>query len=303
MLKKIVFRPKNKQIFFKTQKKYSENGFKQTLNAKKGLKLLGGATILALGTTIAYNNISKNKLMASEDAAHAPVYPWHHSKLTGAFDKKAVRRGYQVYKEVCASCHGMNRISFRNLVGVAYTDAEVKAIAESVEVDGEPDEQGNPTKRPAVVADIFPEPYKNEQEARYNNAGALPPDLSLVVRARDEGEDYIFSLLTGYDEAPHGMEVRTGLSYNPYFPGGLIGMPPPLVDGMVEFEDGTPATVSQMSRDVTTFLTFTSYREQDERKLMGLKAVLGMILITCGVFYHKRFRWSLLKSRRITFEK
>eukprot|EP01080_Neovahlkampfia_damariscottae_P004773 gene4773-8359_t len=255
------------------------------------------------GIVLGSSGIYYNYFSASEDAAHSPNYPFNHKGMDESFDSKSIRRGYQVFKNVCSACHGMNRMAMRQLVDVAYTAEEAKKIAAEMEiVDKEPDEQGKPKIRPGTLADYFPEPFKNEQEARFNNGGALPPDLSLVVKARDEGEDYVFALLTGYSDAPAGLELRPGLYYNAFFPGGAIGMAPPLSDGCLDYDDGTPATVSQMAKDVSTFLAYSSAKEQDERKKMGLKAMLGFSILAVLTYYHKRFRWSLLKSRRIEFK-
>jgi ubiquinol-cytochrome c reductase cytochrome c1 subunit len=157
------------------------------------LSLLSGS--LVLGSGIYYNY----SFTASEDAAHTPHYPFNHKGMDESFDSKSIRRGYQVFKNVCSSCHGMNRMAMRQLVDVAYTTQEAKKLAAQMEVeDKQPNEQGKPVIRPGTLADYFPSPFKNEQEARFVNGGALPPDLSLVVKARDEAEDYIFSLLTGF---------------------------------------------------------------------------------------------------------
>jgi len=134
------------------------------------------------------------------------------------------------------------------------------------------------------------------------NGGALPPDLSLIIKARDNGENYLFSLLTGYSDPPYGMELREGLYYNPYFSGGAIAMFPPLADGKVEYPDGTKATVSQMAKDVTTLLAYSSSKEQDERKKMGIKTIIGAAFLLVVIYYHKRFRWNLIKHRRVNFE-
>jgi ubiquinol-cytochrome c reductase cytochrome c1 subunit len=152
----------------------------------------------------------------------------------------------------------MDRIAFRNLGEIAFTTKEVKTLAAEVDVNDAPDSKGDINKRPAKSFDYFPSPYKNEQEARFSNGGALPPDLSLMVKARPHAEDYVFSLLTGYDNPPAGVNLREGLYFNAYFPGGAIGMAPPLADGSVDYIDGTPATLSQMAKDVTTFLAWTA---------------------------------------------
>lgn len=175
-------------------------------------------------------------------------------------------------------------------------------MAEEFEYDDEPDDEGKPRKRPGKLADYMPAPYENEQAARAANQGALPPDLSLIVKARHGGCDYIFSLLTGYpDEAPAGVQLATGLNYNPYFPGGGIAMARVLFDGLVEYEDGTPATASQMAKDVTTFLNWAAEPEHDDRKRMGLKAVITMAALWGISVWVKRWKWAAIKNRKIVY--
>jgi len=184
---------------------------------------------------------------------------------------------------------------------VCYTEDEVKKLIENITVEDGPNAEGNMFERPAKLFDYMQSPYKNEGQARAANNGALPPDLSLIVKARHGFEDYIFALLTGYHDAPAGITMRPGLYYHPYFPGGAIGMPPPLMDGAVEYEDGTPATASQMAKDVTTFLAWCAEPEHDHRKKMGVEFV-GILIVCAGlVGYMKRFRWAPIKSRKIEF--
>ena len=186
----------------------------------------------------------------------------------------SLRRGFQVYREVCASCHSLSRIPYRTLVGTVMTTDEAKALAEENEYDSEPNDEGEIEKRPGKLSDYIPDPYKNDEAARAANNGALPPDLSLIVKARHGGCNYIFSLLTGYpEEPPAGAVVQEGLNFNPYFPGTGIAMARVLYDGLVEYEDGTPATTSQMAKDVVEFLNWAAEPEMDERKRFGIKAV------------------------------
>ncbi|KAM9524922.1 cytochrome c1, heme protein, mitochondrial-like isoform 2-T2 [Salvelinus alpinus] len=243
----------------------------------------------------------QQSVKASDLELHPPNYPWTHNGMLSALDHGSIRRGYQVYKQVCSACHSMEYLAFRNLVGVSHTEAEVKVLAEEIEVVDGPDESGEMFTRPGKLSDYFPKPYPNPEAARAANGGALPPDLSYIVSARHGGEDYVFSLLTGYCEPPAGVEVREGLYYNPYFPGQAIGMAPPIYNEVLEFEDGTPATMSQVAKDVCTFLRWAAEPEHDQRKRMGLKLLMGSAILVPLVYYMKRHRWSVLKSRKIAY--
>ncbi|KAK9808701.1 hypothetical protein WJX72_002209 [[Myrmecia] bisecta] len=226
-------------------------------------------------------------------------YPWSHDGWFSAYDHAAIRRGHQVYTQVCAACHSVNQIHFRDLVGVAYTEEEAKAMAAEIEMEDGPNDEGETYMRPGRLSDPLPRPYANEEAARFANGGAYPPDLSLITKARHDGQNYVFSLLLGYREPPAGVSVREGLYYNPYFPGGAIAMPKMLVDDGTEYEDGTPATESQQAKDVTTFLAWAAEPEADDRKLMGVKWILVLSLVYLTAAYYKRWKWSPIKSRRV----
>ncbi|WFC99306.1 cytochrome c1 [Malassezia yamatoensis] len=220
------------------------------------------ATALTLGSTVVYQQVygevpfldSLSASSPAEDGLHPPAYPWPSAGLLDTFDHASIRRGFQVYQEVCASCHSLERIAWRNLVGVSHTVDEVKEMAGEVEYTDGPNDDGDMFQRPGKLADYIPSPYANEEAARVANAGALPPDLSLIVKARHGGADYVFSLLTGYVDPPAGFKVQEGLNYNPFFPGTQLAMARVLFDGLVEYQDGTPATTSQMAKDVVSFL-------------------------------------------------
>ncbi|KAI9597517.1 cytochrome c1 [Syncephalis fuscata] len=265
------------------------------------------ASIAAVATgSLGYLYLSQSEVHASAETAdtgmHAPHYPWSFNSPFKTFDHAAIRRGYQVYKEVCSACHSMNRIAFRNLVNVTHSKDEARALAEDeTYIDG-PDDQGEMFERPGKLSDYLPAPYPNDEAARAGNAGALPPDLSLIVKARHGGPDYIFALLTGYCDPPAGVEIRQGLNYNPYFPGGAIAMARVLYDGVVEYEDGTPATASQMAKDVSEFLSWASEPEHDERKRLGFKVVTMFTILTGLMVVLKRMRWAPLKTRKIVFK-
>lgn len=262
----------------------------------------GYAAGAALGAFLSAAAVSTTFVASADEAEHGlhlPQYSWPHDGLFDAYDHASIRRGHQVYQQVCAACHSLNQICYRNLVDVAYTEQEVKTMAEEIEITDGPDDTGEMFERPGKLSDRLPSPYANEEGARYANNGAYPPDLSLITKARHDGINYVFALLLGYRDAPAGIEIRDGLYYNPYFPGGAIAMPKMLVDGGVEYDDGTIATETQMAKDVTTFLAWAAEPEHDDRKLMGAKWMFAMALLTVTAVYQKRYIWSQLKSRRV----
>jgi len=227
-----------------------------------------------------------------------PAYEWWHSGFFGGFDHAAIRRGHKVYAQVCSTCHSLDRIAYRNLVDICYTAAEAKAIAKEIEVQDGPDQEGEMFGRPGLLSDYFPRPYPNANAARFANNGALPPDLSLIIKAREHREDYVFSLLTGYMNPPAGVTVRDGLYYNPYFPGGKIAMAPPLSsNGQVDYDDGTEASISQMAKDVTTFLTWAAEPDLEDRKRKGVKAMAVVALLFVPLLIWKRHVWAMVKTR------
>ena len=188
-----------------------------------------------------------------------------------------------------------------NDVDVSNTEAEAKTEAEEVQVQDGPDETGEMFMRPGKLSDYFPKPFANDAAAAAANSGAVPPDLSYIVLDRHGNEDYIYHLLNGYCDPPAGIELRDGQHFNPYYPGGAIGMAAPLYNEIIEYDDGTPATLSQLAKDVCTFLTWTASPELDMRKKMSIKG-LGMLTILAGLsYYMKRHKWSLIKSRKIVY--
>ncbi|KAI9674411.1 MAG: cytochrome c1 [Caeruleum heppii] len=263
------------------------------------------ATAFAAGSCAWYFHLYGSDVHAmtpQEEGLHATKYPWEHEKLWKTFDHQALRRGFQVYREVCSSCHSLSRIPWRSLVGSTHTVDEAKVMAEENEYDTEPNDEGEIEKRPGKLSDYIPSPYKNDEMARAANNGALPPDLSLMVKARHGGCNYIFSLLTGYpEENPPGATVPAGLNFNPYFPGTGIAMARVLYDGLVDYEDGTPATTSQMAKDVVEFLNWSAEPEMDQRKFMGWKVMaIGSVLFALSVWV-KRYKWSPVKTRKIVY--
>lgn len=247
--------------------------------------------------------LALHKGVSAEDYhLHPMKFEWSHTGTLKSLDHASVRRGFEVYKQVCSSCHSMEQIAYRNLVDVSHTYEEARALAESVQVVDGPNDEGEMFERPGKLSDYLPKPYPNEEAARAANNGAYPPDLSLITSARHGGEDYIFSLLNGYmEEPPAGIELREGMNYNVYFPGQAIAMGVQLYPGVMEYSDGTPATVSQMSKDVSTFLKWAAEPEHDTRKRMGMKAIAILSLMFGLSFYLKRHKWAVLKSRKLVY--
>lgn len=197
----------------------------------------------------------------------------------------------------------MRYLHFRNLIGATHTEEQAKMIARQYEIKDGPNAEGEYFERKGKLFDKMPSPYPNDETARFANGGALPPDLSYITMARDQHEDYVFHLLTGYQEPPAGVQVRQGLYYNPYFDGGAIGMAPPLADGTIEYDDGTDNSQAQLAKDVSTFLAWAAEPESDERKRAGLKVLTAMSLIVAFGVYWKRLRWSVHKSRVVSWVK
>ena len=256
-----------------------------------GIKAGLAAAIMAVGLSAAVFTPAN----AAGDAKHPAEMNWQFDGLFGTYDRNALRRGFQVYKEVCASCHSLNQIAFRNLSqegGPEFSEAEVKAIAKEYLVEDGPDDYGDMFERDALPRDKFPSPYPNENAARAANGGAYPPDLSLITKARGGGADYIHALLSGYEEAPDGVEMRAGLYYNPYMAGGKIAMPVPLLEELVEYSDGTEATVEQMSMDVTHFLNWTAEPELEQRKRMGFMVLIYLSIFAGLMFFSMRKIWA-----------
>jgi ubiquinol-cytochrome c reductase cytochrome c1 subunit len=219
---------------------------------------------------------------------------WSFDGPLGTYDRASLQRGFQVYKEVCSACHGLSLVAIRSLAergGPGFTEPEVKALAASYMVPAGPNEQGQttdengqPLMRAATPADTFPSPFPNDLAARAANNGSSPPDLSVITKAREGHADYVYSLLTGYQQPPAGVTVPAGRYYNPYFPGRQISMPPPLTADRVTYADGTKATIEQEAHDVSSFLSWAAEPKMEERKMMGLGVML-FLLTLAGLFY------------------
>ena len=239
-----------------------------------------------------------NPLKSAEQGELLKV-DWSFKGLTGKFDRASLQRGFQVYKEVCSSCHSMQYLSYRNLGelgGPEFSEAEVKAIAASIEIDDGPDSQGEMFTRPGRPSDKFKSPYPNVNASTAANGGAYPPDMSVLVKARPGGSNYIYSVLMGYEEPPAGMVLDDGVYYNKYMIGNKIKMSAPLSEDIVEYSDGTNATVDQMAKDVTTFLSWTAEPELEERHKTGVKVIIYLILLTILVYLSMKKIWSRIDS-------
>ncbi|PJB71780.1 MAG: cytochrome c1 [Alphaproteobacteria bacterium CG_4_9_14_3_um_filter_47_13] len=222
----------------------------------------------------------------------APEQHWSFDGIFGTYDRAALQRGYKVYSQVCAACHSMDRISYRNLTALGYTEAQAKAVAANYMVEDGPNDEGDMVERTALLSDHFPNPYANKNAAAYANNGAMPPDMSLLVKARHGGADYIYGIMTGYEEPPADHELLPGQNWNRYMPGNVIAMAQPLSDGLVSYEDGSSETVAQYARDVAHFLTWASEPHMEERKRTGIKAFLFLLAFTGLMYVIKRKVWA-----------
>jgi ubiquinol-cytochrome c reductase cytochrome c1 subunit len=232
---------------------------------------------------------------ASGDAVKLEKQDWSFNGIFGTYDRGALKRGYQIYSEVCVSCHSLDYVAYRNLMDIGFEEETVKEIAAEFEVEDGPNDDGEMFLRPARPSDRFVAPYANEKASRAANNGAFPPDLSLMAKARKGGPDYLYGLLTRYHEdAPEGMELADGMSYNEVFPGHQIAMGQPLDDEAVEYEDGTPATLVQHAKDITTFLTWAASPEMEQRKRLGIKVMLFLFVWTGMLIALKKKIWAKL---------
>lgn len=224
--------------------------------------------------------------------AEADAPNWSFDGPFGTYDRASLQRGYQVYSEVCANCHSLRYLSYRNLEDIGLSETQVKAIAAAATVPGDMDENGTVHDRGGLPSDHFQPPFPNDNAARFANNGALPPDQSSLVNAREDGSDYIYGVLTGYVTPPAGYKVPDGMYYNAAFSGHNIAMPQPLQDDQVTYTDGTKASLQQESHDVVTFLTWASNPELEQRKRMGVHVVFFLILLTGVVYALKRKIWA-----------
>ncbi len=261
------------------------------------------------------------QVLAAGDAPHIDRQKWTFGGFFGYYDKQQLQRGYQVYKEVCASCHGLKYLSYRNLGqegGPQFSEAAVKALAKEAEVQDGPNEEGEMFARPGKPSDRFVSPFPNAQAARAANGGAFPPDLSIIAKARtihtptgymepvhwlkdivtgyqEGGPDYLYALLTGYGEAPAKVKLGEGMNYNKYFPGQQIAMAAPLSDDAVEYSDGSPQTTAQYAKDVTAFLMWAADPTLQERKQLGFRVMIYLLIFALILYLAKKSAWRRVK--------
>lgn len=241
-----------------------------------------------------------------EEKAAPTAYDYHHPAKEisfasdgplGQFDRQQLQRGFQVYHEVCAACHSLQYVAFRNLEDLGFTEAEVEASVDQwpIQVPTVNEQTGEDTTRAAVASDHFPLVYANEVAGRAANNNAYPPDLSLITKAREEGAAYVYSLLSGYEDSPADLpeefQPGTGLYYNSYFANLNLAMPPPLVEDLVSYSDGTEATVDQMAEDVTAFLIWTAEPKMEERKATGWAVLIFLVFLTTLAFLAYKNIW------------
>ncbi len=282
---------------------------KQMMTSKSMRKTVMGlvaASVLALP-------LLSQPVLASGGGATPHAQSWSFAGVFGRFDKAQLKRGLQVYREVCSACHGLKRVAFRTLAqpgGPELSIDEVKALAKEYEVQDGPDDEGEMYTRPALPKDYFPSPYPNDNAARASNNGALPPDLSIITKARgylrgfpnwffdlftgyqEAGADYVHALLTGYEEEPpEGFVLNDGMNYNHYFAGHQIGMPPPLSEDAVEYADGTKASLDQMATEVTAFLMWTAEPTLEQRKRIGFQVILFVLLFAGMMYFTTKRLW------------
>ncbi len=240
-----------------------------------------------------------SQLIAAEKVEYLKT-DWSFKGLFGKFDRASLQRGYQVYTEVCSSCHSMKYLSYRNLSekgGPEFTELQAKAIAASFEVTDGPNSDGEMFTRPGKLSDKFVMPYENVKAAQAANGGAYPPDMSVLAKARGGGVDYIYSLLQGYEDPPLNIKLDDGVYYNKYMYGNKIKMANQLSDGLVEYSDGTIASVEQMSKDVTTFLMWSAEPHLEARHQMGFKAIVYLIILTILVYFSMKRIWSRIETK------
>jgi cytochrome c1 len=229
---------------------------------------------------------------AAEEGPILEHQAWPWLGVFGKYDQAQLKRGFQVYHEVCSNCHSLKYVAYRNLAALGFSEDEIKAIAAEKQVKDGPNDQGEMFDRPALPSDHFVPPFPNEPAARIANNGALPPDLSLIVLARKGGPDYVYGLLTAFKDAPDGFALNDGMYYNEIFAGHQIGMPPPISDDSVTYADGTKASKEQITKDIVAFLNWAAEPELDARHSLGFKVLAFLVVLTALFYALKRRVWS-----------
>ena len=232
----------------------------------------------------------------AEEAMSLKKQNWSFEGIFGRYDNSTLQRGLQIYQEVCSACHGMKRLRFRELRDLGFTDGQIKQYAATFEILDGPNELGEMFIRPGEPSDTFVSPYKNKEEAKASFGGSYPPDLSLLTKAIKNGPDYIYSLLTGYEDPPKEFKLTDGLYYNPYYDGKVIAMPPPLYDNAIEYIDGTNASLDQLSYDIVHFLNWAAEPKLQQRKSLGLKVLLFLIVLTLLLYVTMKEIWSRIEK-------
>ncbi|MBI0433436.1 cytochrome c1 [Roseomonas sp. KE0001] len=260
--------------------------------ALRSLKAAAKAVTLAATLALPLALGAAPAARAAEGVA-VPDTKFSFDGLFGTFDRGELQRGFQVYKEVCSACHAMHLVAYRNLREIGLSEAEVAAVAAGYQIPDGPNDDGEMFERPGRASDRFRRPFANDAAARAANNGALPPDLSLMTKARPGGADYVHALLMGYEAPPEGVTVMEGMHYNKYFPGHQIAMAPPISsDGQVQYADGTTATVDRMATDVSAFLAWAAEPELETRRAMGVRIILFLVILGGLTYAVKRKIWA-----------
>jgi ubiquinol-cytochrome c reductase cytochrome c1 subunit len=261
--------------------------------------------IFAILLLVFISNFTLNLAIANETeyenpldsfAIHPQKIKWEFEGIFGRFDRRSIQRGFQVYKEICSSCHSLKLVAYRNLTEIGFSEDEVKQIASEYSVTDGPNDDGEMFDRPALPSDRFISPYANDKAAAAANGGSIPPDFSLIVKARHDGPNYIYSLITGFKDAPEGFLTIEGKYYNPYFENRQISMPPPIIDDLqVEYKDGTYASKEQMTIDVVNFLQWASEPELEQRNKMGIRSLIFLFILLIILLIAKKLVWKKVK--------
>jgi cytochrome c1 len=275
-------------------------------NVRMMVMLALAVSLFAVGVPAAY----------AQEADAPPLQHWSFAGPFGQYDPAQLQRGFKIYQKVCSTCHSLKLVSFRNLAdpgGPGFTEAQAAAIAAMFQVTDGPDDKGQMFQRPGKIADYFPPPFPNDQAARASLGGGLPPDMSVLAKARsyergfpyfifdafteyqEDGPDYIHAIINGYETAPSGFTLAPGTYYNKYFPGHAIAMPPPLTPGQVEYTDGTPTTLDQYGRDVAAFLMWAAEPKLDERKRLGFQVMIFLFVFTGLLYFTKKKVWQAVE--------